>query len=98
MDAQQLTLAEPQTPGELPIQRSALDVQADQLEAMGQERAAIELLLQEGQTAQLAAQRRQRAATLLAAEGEPEQAAEIAGAAVDAAASASAWAGMSWPG
>ena len=91
LDAQLLTLVEPQEPGELPIQRSALDVQADQLEAMGQERAAIELLLQEGQTAQLTAQRRQRAATLLAAEGEPEQAAEIAGAAVDAAASASAW-------
>ena len=91
LDAQQLTLAEPQEPGELPIQRSALDVQAEQREAMGQERAAIELLLQEGQTAQLTAQRRQRAATLLAAEGEPEQAAEIAGAAVDVAASASAW-------
>ncbi|CAK28724.1 Conserved hypothetical protein [Synechococcus sp. RCC307] len=91
LDAQLLTLAEPQAPSELPIQRSALDVQADQLEAMGHERAAIELLLQEGQTAQLTAQRRQRAATLLAAEGEPEQAAEIAGAAVDVAASASAW-------
>ncbi|MGB1001417.1 MAG: hypothetical protein ACPGVM_05075, partial [Prochlorococcaceae cyanobacterium] len=63
LDAQQLTLAEPQEPGELPIQRSALDVQAEQREAMGQERAAIELLLQEGQTAQLTAQRRQRAAT-----------------------------------
>ena len=91
LDAQLLTLAEPQAPGELPPQRSALDVQAEQREAMGQERAAIELLLQEGQTPQLTAQRRQRAARLLAAEGEPEQAAEIAGAAVEVAASASAW-------
>ena len=41
LDAQQLTLAEPQAPGELPIQRSALDVQAEQREAMGQERAAL---------------------------------------------------------
>ena len=91
LDAQLLTLAEPQAPGELPIQRSALDVQAEQREAMGQQRAAIELLRQEGQSAQLTAQRRQRAARLLAAEGDAEQAAEIAGAAVDVAASASAW-------
>jgi len=91
LNAQQLTLAEPQEPGELPIQRSALDVQAEQREAMGQERAAAALLLQEAETAQLTAQRRQQAARLLAAEGKPDQAAEIAGAAVDLAASASAW-------
>ena len=91
LNAQQLIVAEPQAPGELPIQRSALDVQATQREAMGQQRVAAELLLQEADTNQLTAQRRQQAARLLAAEGQMTQAAEIAGGAVELAATASAW-------
>ena len=49
LNNQQLTLKEPQSPGELPLQRSALDVQAAQLEANGDAVAAIARVSTEGE-------------------------------------------------
>ena len=86
-----LTLQEPQAPGELPLQRSALDVQAAQLEASGDPVAALELLQTPGATPVLTAQRYQQAAALLAAEGDAQGAAELAGASIDLAAAGQAW-------
>ena len=91
LNNQQLTLKEPQSPGELPLQRSALDVQAGQLEANGDAIAALELLQTPAVTSLLTAQRNQQAAVLLAAEGQPDQAAALTGASIDLAAAQEAW-------
>jgi hypothetical protein len=91
LNNQQLTLKEPQSPGELPLQRSALDVQAGQLEANGDAIAALELLQTPAVTSLLTAQRNQQAAVLLAAEGKPDRAAALTGASIDLAAAQEAW-------
>jgi hypothetical protein len=91
LNNQQLTLQEPQSPGELPLQRSALDVQAAQLEATGDAIAALELLQTPGATPLLTAQRNQQAAALLAAAGNADRAAVLAGFSIDLAAAEEAW-------
>ena len=91
LNNQQLTLKEPQSPGALPFQRSALDVQAAQLEANGDAVAAMELLQTPAATPLLTAQRNQQAAALLAAAGQPDRAAALTGASIDLAAAQEAW-------
>ena len=96
LNNQQLTLKEPQSPGALPLQRSALDVQAARLEANGDAVAAMELLQTPAATPLLTAQRNQQAAALHSRRGRPDRAAALTGASIDLAAAQEAW-GLSEP-
>ena len=86
-----LTLAEPSEPGGAPTLRSAIDLQAMQLEALGDAEEAALLLQQPAATPAATASRRQQAARLLATEAQLPAAAALAAESIDLAASGAAW-------
>ena len=85
------TLVEPSEAGGAPTLRSAIDLQAMQLEALGEAEQAARLLQQPAATPAATARRRQQAARLLATNAQLANAATLAAESIDLAASAEAW-------
>jgi hypothetical protein len=86
-----LPLGESRDPTNPPPQRSALELQAMQLESMGESVAAAALLLQEDADQGVTAARRREAGRLLSEAGKLEQAELTSGEALDRSAAAAAW-------
>ena len=86
-----LPLAEPAAPGEAPPQRSALEMQAEQLEAIGERERAVALLQQPDVAPATTAERLRWAARLLAETGQIERAEGLLPEALNQSALGSAW-------
>ncbi len=87
----QLSVSLPSEVGAEPTLRSALDLQAAQLEAMGDLSTASSLLQQEAETGVATARRLQQAARLMEDQGKLVQAEQLVASSIDLAAAASAW-------
>ena len=86
-----LPLGEPATPGEPPPQRPALEMQAEQLEAIGERERAVALLQQPALDPATTADRLRWAARLLAEAGQGERAEALLPEALNQSALGSAW-------